>query len=333
MRWKSPWHYARLRFHLNIIHDAVKMARIPDTELFVGVRDGPKAADDTSAPINGLPIFSYVTSEAHIDILIPDPFEMGAFKFRYNFKNPPPDIAWENKTSELYFRGGLTNFPLRGFNWNLSPRVRAAMWSWKRNDSVYNMHLTGSGNGQIAEFKADTNISIARKMSLEEQCGYKWILNLDGAWGSCRTASILRCGSLLVKPRSAWFSFSSRMLEEHTHYISVDRPMRNLRRVIDWLRQNDAEARNMAERAKHVGDTVLTREAALHYWSLLLPRWAGLFRKGLDFSPRDSDWDHCAPGESQELLRTGPNNCSRGWLEFTSLAAFDSLYSGFPLEA
>ena len=332
MRWEPTYYYARLRFHLSMIHEAVKTAQISDTELFIGVSDGPRVADDTSAPIHGLPIFNYITSPAHLDVLVPDPLEMGAYGNRYNFKTPPPLIPWENKSSRLYFRGSFTSFRLSAYNWNLSPRARAAILS-QQNPSVYDMHLTKWGYGAADDFKADSGLKLAPKVPLEHQCGYRWILNLDGGWGSCRMPSILRCGSLLVQPRSPWITISSKILTEDVHYVAVDRHLRTLGAVVDWLQNNDGRARTMAAAAQRLGSALFTRQAALEYWTLLLRRWAGLFRPGQDFAPRDSDWDHCSePGQYQEKLRAGPQNCSRGWVEFTSLSAFDDLYRGIALE-
>ena len=336
MRWTHKHYYARLRFHLNITHEVVKMSNISNTEFFIGVGDGPRVADDSSAPIPAFPIFSYMTSPAHIDVLIPDPLEMGAYGFRYSFKTEPPDIPWENKTSQLYFRGALTSFRVSSHNWNLSPRVRAALLS-QRNASVYNMRLTRwshAATADAAALQADTGLQLAPPAPLEQQCAFKWNLNLDGGWGSSRITSILRCGSLLVQPRSQWVTLSSKLLTEDVHYVAVDRQLRSLGAVVDRLLRNDGAARRMAAAARRVGDALLSRDAALRYWALLLRRWAGLFRPGQDFAPRDSEWDHCGErGTYAEALRTGPLNCSRGWLEFTSLAAFDAHYRDFPLEA
>jgi hypothetical protein len=332
MLWEQSYYYARLRFHLSMIHEAVRTAQIPDTELFIAVPDGPRTADDTSAPIHGLPMFNYISSPAHLDVLVPDPFEIGAYGNRYNFKTQPPLIPWENKSSRLNFRGGFTSFRHSAHNWNMSPRARAAILS-QQNPSVYDMHLTSWGSGATDDFKADSGLKLAPKVPLEHQCGYKWVLNLDGGWGSCRMPSILRCGSLLIQQRSPWITISNKMLKEGVHYIAVDRHLRTLGAVVDWLQDNDGRARTMAAAAQRLGSALFTRQAALEYWVLLLRRWAGLFRPGQDFAPRDSDWDHCSePGRYQKKLRASPHNCTRGWLEFTSLSAFDDLYPGIALE-
>ena len=326
MKWKAIYHYGRLRFHLSMIHEAVRTAQIPDTELFVGVVDGPMVSDDTSALIQGFPVFTYITSAAHIVVLVPDPLELGAHGHRYNFKTPPPLIPWENKTSRLYFRGGFTSFQPKAYNWNLSPRTRAAILS-QQNPSVYDMHLTKGGYSSADEF-SDSGVKRAPKVPLETQCGYKWVLNLDGAKGSCRMPSILRCGSLLVQQRSPWITISSKLMIEGVHFVAVDRHLRTIDAVVDKLQNNDGRAKAMAAAAQRLGDTFFTRQAALEYWILLLRRWAGLFRPGQDFAPRDSDWDHCGePGPFQEQFRASVHNCSRGWLEFTSLSAFDDFYS------
>jgi hypothetical protein len=68
----SPSTTQRMRFHLNIIQDAVKHFQVNNTEFFVNLAAGPRAGIDTSAPIPGFPIFGHVSSDVHIDIGIPD---------------------------------------------------------------------------------------------------------------------------------------------------------------------------------------------------------------------------------------------------------------------
>jgi hypothetical protein len=282
--YKQPFYYSRLRFHLNIIRDAMERFHIEDTEFFLNLSDGPRAAIDTSAPISGFPIFAHVTSDAHIDILIPDPMEYGAYGKYYVDAVP---ISWGQKRARLFFRGGSTNFDMAAGNWHLSPRIRAAKissaasddsidlgishWSHVQDSSVQNPNTT-CYISTAEDVEKDTGLQLASKTALEEQCSNKWLLLLDGGWGGSRRAGILRCGSVLVQQESPWRAFYSNLLEEKKDYVQVDRHLHDLKTVKDWLTANDKEAETIAYNGKMFADNYLTYDVAVQYWGMLLNR-------------------------------------------------------------
>ena len=347
--YEQPFYYSRMRFHLNIIQDAVKRFRVNGTEFFLNLTDGPRAGIDTSAPIPGFPIFGHDVSDAHIDIAIPDSMEYGAYG-KYA-TDAVPSIPWEDKEPRLFFRGATTNFDMVAHNWHVSPRVRAAQlsaaradgkmdmgisrWSHVRNPSV---NVTGEEDLRATwrDVVNDTGLTLAFKTALEEQCLAKWLLLLDGGWGGSRRAAILRCGSVLVQQDSPWRAFYSPLLVEGEHFVRVDRHLRNLTAVVEYLAAHDEEAEQIAANGKAFADLYLTRDAAVEYWGLLLQRWTPLFAAGQNFKPEDVPWDYCTEQlgcneqDIQEKLRTSVLNCSKGWQEFTSLEAYDAMYAGTP---
>lgn len=339
--YQQPYYYARMRFHLSAILDAVQRFHIDDTELFLGLGDGPRAAIDTSAPIQGLPIFSHVTSDAHIDIGIPEAFEYGAYG-TYS-TDAIPSTPWDQKEARLFFRGASTNFDMAAHNWHTSPRVRAAKLSAARADDdtldlgisrwshVRSSNTDPSNEWRLAtaqDVERDAGVTLAPKTALEDQCLAKWLLNLDGALGSARRAAILRCGSVLVQQDSPWHAFYSPLLVEGEHFVRVDRHLRNLTAVVEWLTAHDDEARQIAANGKRFAEAFLTRDAAVEYWGLLLQRWVTLFADGQRFEPVDMEWDHCAEPDVKNNPLKSVMNCSKGWQEFTSLEAYDTMYEG-----
>jgi len=340
--YEQPFYYSRMRFHLNIIQDAVKHFQVNDTEFFVNLADGPWAGIDTSAPIPGFPIFGHVSSDVHIDIGIPDSMEYGAYS-KYTTDSIPL-IPWENKDARLFFRGASTNFDMAAHNWHVSPRVRAAKLSAARADGmmdagisrwshVRNPNTNSGDNWRLStaqEIESDTGVLLAPQTALGDQCLAKWLLLLDGGWGGSRRAAILRCGSVLVQQMSPWRAFYSPLLVEGEHYVRVDRHLRNLTVVTEWLANHDDDAQRIAANGKQFADMYLTRDAAVEYWGLLLQRWTTLLTEGQNFEPSDVEWDHCSETAIQRNPRKSVMNCSKGWQTFASFEDFDAMYEGTP---
>jgi hypothetical protein len=340
--YEQPYYYSRMRFHLHIVHDAVKRFHINDTEFFISLADGPRAALDTSAPIPGFPIFSHVTSDVHIDIGIPDAMEYGAYG-KYSIDSVAPKL-WKEKQSKLFFRGASTNFDMAAHNWHVSPRIRAAKLSLSRADGILDLGISrwshvrnpiqnsteAMSMSTAQDVESDTGVTLASRTKLEDQCLAKWLLLLDGGWGGSRRAAILRCGSVLVQQVSPWRAFYSPLLVEGEHFVRVDRHLRNLTTVVEWLASHDEEARQIASNGKRFADVYLTREAAVGYWGLLLQRWTTLFADSQSFEPSDIDWDHWKEPCIQKNPRKSVMKRSKGWQEFTSLKEYDAMYEGTP---
>ncbi len=133
---------------------------------------------------------------------------------------------------------------------------------------------------------------------------------------------------MCVQPETPWKTFSSWLLQAGTHYVAVDRFLRNLSRVVDWLSEHDGEARAIAERGKAVASALLTEEAAVDYWLVLLRGWSSLFREGQNFAPGPVDWDYCDTEAEpyRSRLRNGALRCSKGWLEYAGVEDFDRVH-------
>ncbi len=340
--FQQSFYYSRMRFHLNIIRDAVNRFHINDTEFFLGLSDSPQAGIDMGAPIHGFPIFNHVVSDVHIDIGIPDSMEYGACgKYSSDAITPKP---WEEKQAKLFFRGASTNFDMAAHNWHVSPRIRAAKLSAARADGLMDAGIsrwshTRSSNtppwlawtlATVQEVENDTGVTLASQTALEEQCNAKWLLLLDGGLGGSRRAAILRCASVLVQQESPWRAFYSPLLREGGHFVRVDRHLRNLTNVVEWLADHDEEAQQIASNGKRFADRYLTRDAAVEYWGLLLQRWTPLFAAGQSFEPNDVEWDYCKDFTIQNSPIKSVMNCSLGWKEFTSLEDYDVMFKDTP---
>ena len=328
-----------MRFHLNIIQEAVTRFHINDTELFLNLGDIARAAVDMSAPVQGFPVFGHIVSDAHIDIGIPDAMEYGACG-KYS-TDTVPSIPWEDKEARLFFRGASTNFDMIEHNWHVSPRIRAAQLSTARADGMLDAGISRWSHVKAKNTPADrrstaedvereTGVTLASKTALEEQCLAKWLLLLDGGCGGSRRAAILRCGSVLVQQDSPWRAFYSPLLVEGEHFVRVDRHLRNLTAVAEYLAAHDEEAEQIAANGKAFADLYLTRDVAVEYWGMLLRRWTPLFAAGQNFKPEDVPWDYCAEPRFQQFFHSSVLKCSKGWQEFTSLEAYDAMYAGTP---
>jgi hypothetical protein len=237
-------------------------------------------------------------------------------------------VKWSDKRELLYFRGGTTCFNLHANNWHLCTRVRAAMLGMTRSD-LLNIGITKwsrSTPNIVASIINTTNLHIVPKEPLFKQAKYKYILDLDGGYGSNRKHGILHSGSVLFAHESPWFLFYEPLLVENKHYLRVDRYLENMISQVEFAKANDGLMKVIAEESLKFSAKYLTVEAAILYWKILLELWA-------DYSPTPQNtanvaYEHC--DINQPRMGNTPLGCSRGWLRYTPKSFIDAYTRFYP---
>ena len=191
-------------------------------------------------------------------------------------KHAPP---WANRTDKLWFRGQI--------------------WRGGGNDARRAVAQFLRGNHPDGNPWAEVLDIAEGGVGAHDQCTHKYLLYLHGSACSGRLKNLLRCGSLVVFPRSAGgvynapdkhgrgygqgivyeeFFYHRLVLENET----VVRPD-ELVDLLPWvglLRRYDDASRRIGEAARARATRELSVEAAMCYWAVLLAEVGELQRIG-----------------------------------------------------
>jgi len=210
-----------------------------------------------------LKIFSFCTSDKHVDIAIPNYEDLRANEENSNEKK----ISWGIKKSQAVFRGSATGMPVTE-----TDNQRLAVCAL--NESVLDAKLTKLNTRDrfvdgmlkyIDPYSLSFNISLDYFLSFVDQCKYKYILNIDGFVSAYRLGKDFSSGSTVIKMKSPggyklWFD---NLLKENKNYLSVD--LKTLIPKIKWCIKNDSKARKIADAGKKLYDNALSYKHQITY--------------------------------------------------------------------
>ncbi|KAJ7750737.1 glycosyl transferase family 90-domain-containing protein [Mycena maculata] len=188
------------------------------------------------------------------DILFPGQYfyeESGwSGKFAY-----PDNVPWEEKKSQLYWRGMSNGGHIIGDNYRHFARFKLIDLARDRSD-VLDVKMT-----QFAETHCTSEEECARDAIIEEYgihgpgdareaaFNYKYLLDVDGNTFSGRFLGLLRTGSLVFKS-TVFNEYFNDWLKPYEHYIPVLPDLSDLLERIAWAEAHPEEARLIQENGK-----------------------------------------------------------------------------------
>ena len=99
---------------------------------------------------------------------------------------------------------------------------------------------------------------------------YKYQLNIDGTVAAYRLPYLLAGGSLVLKQDSDYYEHFYHQLEPWVHYVPVKKDIGDLVERLEWARENDDRAREMAANAaQFVQDHLLPEHLYCYVFQLL----------------------------------------------------------------
>lgn len=315
--WERTYRLPRLVFFMDLLLKL--MRRYPQVkklrcEFYLNTADGPKVTvDSMSQEFGATPMLGFRTESHHIDIAVPDPVEHGSKVTGEGYViEKDMRTKWTEKKNVAVFRGVASCIQKQHFgNWHLNPRVRVSSISSRFSDLLdagVTKWIKLSHNTTIEEIETSANITTKEPLTLQEQMRYKYILDIDGGLGSSRKRWMLLSGSTALFQKSAITQWYEPLLAPWVHYVPVDRWFRDLIQHIRWCRQNDHEAKQLAQNGMVFAERFLSQEAIQEYITVLLQNYAKLqpnARRGNESVP-----DPCAEEPS---IRYGPMGCRTGW--------------------
>ena len=269
-----------------------KNREIPDMELFINRRDFPLLKNNETEAYDNIwgynkpivshlyssycPILSMVTGEDYADIPIPTYDDWKRVKSNSIIQ----EIKWESKKNTAVFRGSLTGV---GFDINTNMRLKAAYLNESPENKIESIPLLDAG---ITKFNMrprklmgfdyleipviPSNIKAKKFMTLDEQAGYKYILNIDGHVSAYRLSIELSFGSVILLVDSKWKLWYGDLLKENIHYISIKSDLSDLYEKIKWCRNNDSKCKKIAENAKEFYVKYLSKNSMFDYMQKIL---------------------------------------------------------------
>ena len=267
--------------------------QIPDVDFILNTRDEPTQP-------NRAPIFSYSIHNNDKFLLdhqyggnIPIPYKSDGLSIKGNNKvGFGIAMPWSKRQSKLVWRGGPTGF---NFNWKqiynnndnnenkvidmqekkISPRARLCLFAGKHDDLIdfafSSPFMTSWPTKPIpCKISSSTHPNELTLSYREQQSKFKYILDIEGFSWSSRLKEILHLDMLIFKVENDYIDFTSQLLEEGKHFISIKRDLSNLENKLNWAQTNDIEAQKIKSDSITFTSKYTNADAELCYWYTLL---------------------------------------------------------------
>jgi len=186
---------------------------------------------------------------------------------------------WDQKTDKLFWRGCPTDGPYRRYNWRLLPRAILVQTAKKH------LELIDAAFVSVREWETENIEWFMKRFGLapfvppEDHLAYKYQLVVDGVT-STYPGILWRLHSgclsfIQASDQKMWFTDQ---LIPWKHYVPVKQDLSDLCEKIQWAKEHDAEARQIAENAREFSQTHLMPEQILLYCYKILCKYAELQR-------------------------------------------------------
>uniref|UniRef100_A0A672J1T8 Glycosyl transferase CAP10 domain-containing protein n=1 Tax=Salarias fasciatus TaxID=181472 RepID=A0A672J1T8_SALFA len=249
--------------------------RLPDLEMVANVRDYPQVPHWVQPT---LPVFSFSKTSDYQDIMYPAwtfweggpavwpiyPTGLGRWDLmRDDLKKSAAQWPWKKKESRGFFRGSRTSA-------ERDPLVLLSRDAPELVDAEYTKN-------QAWKSEKDTlGRPPAKEIPLVDHCKYKYLFNFRGVAASFRFKHLFLCGSLVFHVGDEWQEFFYPQLRPWVHYIPVKQDLSNVRELLQFVKDNDAIAQEIAKRGQEFILNHLRMEDVTCYWENLLKQFSQL---------------------------------------------------------
>ncbi|KAI1301540.1 O-glucosyltransferase rumi -like protein [Halotydeus destructor] len=253
--------------------------QLDDSEFVVNVRDWAQIINDLRRyHLHGipLPVFSFSKEPAwYKDIMYPawafwsggpaiETYPTGIGNWgRTSRMIATTGVSWSEKRDIAFFRGSRTS----------ADRDPLIVLSRNKPDKVDAQYT----KNQAWRSPADTlGKEPAPVIRFEEQCKYKYLINLRGVAASFRYKHLFMCKSVVLNVESDLIEYFYPLLKPWVHYVPISSDMKDLEAKIEFLRDNDDVAKEVAEKGFELIINHLTMDSVSCYWQQLLQEYTKL---------------------------------------------------------
>ncbi|KAG9348801.1 hypothetical protein JZ751_029118 [Albula glossodonta] len=250
---------------------------LPDVEMVINVRDYPQVPHWVQ-PV--LPVLSFSKTPDYKDIMYPAwtfweggpavwpiyPTGLGRWDLmRGNLKKSAAQWPWGKKEPRGFFRGSRT-----------SPERDPLILLSREDPDLVDAEYT---KNQAWKSEKDTlGKPPAKEIPLVDHCRYKYLFNFRGVAASFRLKHLFLCGSLVFHVGEEWLEFFYPQLRPWVHYIPVKQDLSDLRELLQFVKENDGIAQEVAKRGQDFILEHLRMEDVSCYWEKLLTEFSRLLK-------------------------------------------------------
>lgn len=210
--------------------------------------------------------------------------------------DPSKDVAWQDKTNDLFWVGSTTGGHSENGSWHNFQRHRLVALTnslphpsypaslaaaFARHLELYDIHFTAAL--QCSEQECDVlrkYFGVKGGQPFEEMFRHRFIFDVDGNSFSGRFFSLLLSKSLVLK-QSVQKEFWEEWLGEWVHYVPVSVRLEELPELMEFMaldKRGQRLAREIAEEGAEWASGNVRVEDAMSYLFRLLLEYAELFR-------------------------------------------------------
>uniref|UniRef100_A0A8C9TGE2 Protein O-glucosyltransferase 1 n=1 Tax=Scleropages formosus TaxID=113540 RepID=A0A8C9TGE2_SCLFO len=231
--------------------------RLPDMEMVINVRDYPQVPG-WMHPVQ--PVLSFSKTADYKDIMYP----------AWTFWEGGPAV-WPIYPTGLG-RWDLMREDLKKTSPERDPLILLSREAPELVDAEYTKN-------QAWKSEKDTlGRPPAKEIPLVDHCRYKYLFNFRGVAASFRFKHLFLCGSLVFHVGDEWLEFFYPQLQPWVHYIPVKGDLSDLRQLLQFVKENDDIAHQVAKRGQQFILDHLCMENVSCYWEKLLTEFGRLLK-------------------------------------------------------
>ncbi|KAF6715604.1 Protein O-glucosyltransferase 1 [Oryzias melastigma] len=182
---------------------------------------------------------------------------------RVDLKKSAAQWPWKKKEPKGFFRGSRTSS-------ERDPLVLLSREDPELVDAEYTKN-------QAWKSEKDTlGKPPATEIPLVDHCKYKYLFNFRGVAASFRLKHLFLCGSLVFHVGEEWLEFFYPQLKPWVHYIPVKQDLSDVRELLQFVKENDDVAQEIAKRGQEFILQHLRMEDVSCYWEHLLTNFSRL---------------------------------------------------------
>lgn len=190
------------------------------------------------------------------------------------------NTPWEDRASQMIWRGGMNGGTYTRENWTKKPRGRLVYLSQHKQLDFLDAAFSSHDPERCSDVAYFNRMLKSSQLTPVQHVQYKYQIDIDGVTATFTALPWkLLSGSLVFKHNSMnimWFHYALKPFE---HFIPVARYLKDLPDQVMWAMEHDKEAQKIAANGREFALTHLMPEHILLYCYLVLSKYASLQTK------------------------------------------------------